>query len=291
MLSFSRLRPGPRVLPRTASFVLWGLAFGCAAYWALQMGQAQQAPSTVAATGFAVTVDGKQVAKLLGQQESAPVSVASSRYELLGVVRHGSAGAALISVDGKPARTVLVGRAVAEGSEVTLAALGARTATLKPKDGEVITLDMPALASAFTNTGMAPSAATPPASFAPSVSGQPQPSTPQVVPSAGQAGQSGQTARLQTTPQFGHSKSNYRGHPRYSQPDSPDFQASAANMPGAQSGASAQGGQRVRPGALLAQGDASPGSQVVLRNAAAGAAGATGAAMGAAGTAGGALGH
>ena len=208
MVSFTRLRVGPRVLPRTTSFVLWGLAFGCAAYWALQMGNTQQSPSTVAATGFAVNVDGKQVAKLLGQQESAPVNVVSSKYDLLGVVRNGGSGAALISVDGKPARTVVVGRAVAEGSDVILSALGARSATLKPKDGAAITLDMPALASAFTNTGAAPLAAPPsigpgPAvPFTPAVPPTQAPVPPQAAPQAAQTALAPQPGAMRTAPGF-----------------------------------------------------------------------------------------
>ena len=259
MVSFTRLRVGPRVLPRATSFVLWGLAFGCAAYWALQMGNAKQSPSTVAATGFAVNVDGKQVAKLLGQQESAPVNAASSRYDLLGVVRNGGGGAALISVDGKPARTVVVGRAVAEGSDVMLSALGARSATLQPKDGAAITLDMPALASAFTDTGSAPSGAKPPVAapalspgFTPPGGQQSQPAPAQPQPGAAQ-----QTARFQGPP-----SASMRAQPN----PPPGFQVSSA--PGAQAGS------RARPGAMVRE-DSLSGSQVALRSAAASAASTT----------------
>ena len=189
MVTFTRLRMGPRVLPRVASFAMWGLAFGCAAYWALQMGNSSQTPSVVAATGFDVAVDAKSLARLLGQTDAAPavVTQTSSRYDLLGVVRRGNgeAGAALISVDGRPARTIVVGRAVGEG-EVTLTALGARSATLTPKNGAAITLEMPALTSAFTQTGSAPTSAV----GQPATPGQP-------------AAPLGETGAPQQTAQFG----------------------------------------------------------------------------------------
>ena len=160
MVTLTRLRMGPRVLPRATSFAIWGLAFGCAAYWALQMGNANQAPSAVAASGFDVTVDAKSVGRLLGQTDAvAPVVAQTSRYDLLGVVRRGNgdAGAALISVDGKPARPIVVGRVVGEGDgAATLTSLGARSATLTPQNGAAITLEMPALTSAFTPSGGTP---------------------------------------------------------------------------------------------------------------------------------------
>ena len=254
MVSFPRLRVGSRVLPRTTSFVLWGLAFGCAAYWALQMGNAKQSPSTVAATGFAVNVDGKQVARLLGQQESAPVNAPSSRYDLLGVVRHGGRGAAVISVDGKPASTVVVGRAVAEGSDVILSALSARSATLQPKDGAAITLEMQALVSAFTNTGSSPAAAPP--LGAPATA--PVPFAPQAVPPGQiapvpqqQQAQPQQTARFQGPP-------------------------SASLRPGFQAGnAQTNQQQGVRPGGMAVRGNSMSGAQVALRNASASADGTT----------------
>lgn len=255
MVSFPRLRVGSRVLPRTTSFALWGLAFGCAAYWALQMGNARQSPSTVAATGFAVNVDGKQVARLMGQQESAPVNAPSSNYDLLGVVRHGGSGAAVISVDGKPPRTVVVGRAVAEGSDVTLSALGARSATLQPKDGAAITLEMPALVSAFTNTGNSPTVATPPAggSAVPPGSFTPQGVPPgQVTPvPPAQPGMPQQTARFQGPP-------------------------SASMRPGFQVSSAQPNPSGLRPGAMAVRGNPSmSGAQVALRSAAASEAGRT----------------
>ena len=243
MVSFPRLRVGSRVLPRTTSFALWGLAFGCAAYWALQMGNTKQSPSTVAATGFAVNVDGKQVAKLMGQQESAPVNAPSSNYDLLGVVRHGGSGAAVISVDGKPPRTVVVGRAVAEGSDVTLSALGARSATLQPKDGAAITLEMPTLASAFTNTGSSPMGAPPSAPAA-----APVPFAPQAVPP-------GQVAPVPQQPQ---QTARFQGPP------------SASMRPGFQVGSAQPTQQGIRPGGMAVRGNNSmSGAQVALRNAAA----------------------
>ena len=247
MVSFPRLRVGSRVLPRTTSFVLWGLAFGCAAYWALQMGNAKQSPSTVAATGFAVNVDGKQVAKLLGQQESAPVNAPSSRYDLLGVVRHGGRGAAVISVDGKPPRTVVVGRAVAEGSDVILSALGTRSATLQPKDGAAITLDMPTLASAFTNTGNSPVAAPPMGSPATS----PVPFAPQAVP-PGQVAPTPQPAQ----PGMAQQTARFQGPP-----------SASMRVGSAQSVRHPTIG---RTGAVAMREETLSGSQVALRNAAAG---------------------
>ncbi|WP_157667790.1 hypothetical protein [Comamonas serinivorans] len=155
------------MLPRVASLAVWGLAFGCAVYWGLQLSNPSQLPASVAASGFAAQVDSKAVGRLLGQTDG-PVTTATapaSRYDLLGVVRNGPSGAAIISVDGRPARHIVVGRPVGDADGgVTLSELGERSATLRTRDGASVQLTMQALTSPYTVSNGAPASAvkTPP---------------------------------------------------------------------------------------------------------------------------------
>ena len=75
---------------------------------------------------------------------AAPSAGLASRFAMVGVVAdQRSAGAALISVDGKPAKPFRVGAAVDEG--LVLQALGPRQAQLGGQMGgpATLTLDMP----------------------------------------------------------------------------------------------------------------------------------------------------
>jgi general secretion pathway protein C len=93
------------------------------------------------------------IARLLGGTPSAaalaaPMAVASlaSRFQLVGVVAGATSGrgAAVISVDGRPARPFRVGTQVDEG--VVLQSVRGRQAVLAPVSGsEVVTLELPPL--------------------------------------------------------------------------------------------------------------------------------------------------
>ena len=80
-----------------------------------------------------------------GVVAAAPVATLASRFALIGVLsgRNSGGGAALIAVDGKPAKPFRVGAAVDEG--LVLQALGPRQAQLgRDADGPAtLTLDMP----------------------------------------------------------------------------------------------------------------------------------------------------
>lgn len=131
------------VLP-TTTLLVWALAAGSTAYWGLRLstgrGEAANLPAAIAPTA----VDSLTVARVLGARAQAAMSQAStaSRFVLQGVVAGSpGGGAALIAVDGQPARPFLVGSAVEEG--LILQSATARQATLA--GSALVTLDMPPL--------------------------------------------------------------------------------------------------------------------------------------------------
>jgi general secretion pathway protein C len=149
------LTPSPATWTvRGATFALWALAAASSAYWGLKLGGVQPAGSTPAPpTRPVAAVDPMAIARLLGGTPSAaalaaPMAVASlaSRFQLVGVVAGATSGrgAAVISVDGRPARPFRVGTQVDEG--VVLQSVRGRQAVLAPVSGsEVVTLELPPL--------------------------------------------------------------------------------------------------------------------------------------------------
>lgn len=138
--------------PRGVSFVLAALAAASATFWALQVSAVNTATTaSVAATAGPVIIDTAAVARALGggagAAPTAAVSISlASRFAMLGVVAdQRSAGAALIAVDGKPARPYRVGDTVEEG--LVLQSVQGRKATLGPAPGAaaVLTLELPPL--------------------------------------------------------------------------------------------------------------------------------------------------
>ncbi len=143
--------------PRLAAFVLAALAAGSAVYWALKWPASQPANTLQVAPAQRQTgADPALLARALGASpaSAAPsaakpaqsVLAASSRLALVGVVANGrNGGAALISVDGKPARPFRVG-ALVEG-EWTLQSVAQRRAVLSGRDGSdgEFTLELPNL--------------------------------------------------------------------------------------------------------------------------------------------------
>ncbi len=106
---------------RGLTFVVSGLAAASLAYWALQGwggGRPSQTPQRLAAP--APALDARAVARALGggavvavAAPGAAAPAAGRRFVLLGVVAdRASSGAALISVDGKPAKPFRVGDSV-----------------------------------------------------------------------------------------------------------------------------------------------------------------------------------
>ena len=142
------------------SLLIWALVAGCALFWGLRLftrpqpvpGGAVVATAPVAATGELDRMLGAPPVQAVA--EAAAVQ-ADSRFKLLGLVapRAGTGGGqgsglALISVDGKPARAVAVGREVEVGG-LRLLAVSQREADLGTARGApTVKLVLPMLAEA-----------------------------------------------------------------------------------------------------------------------------------------------
>jgi general secretion pathway protein C len=145
MLSAS---PDPWIV-RGATFALWALAAGSAVFWGLRLAGSERSLSVPASPARQVAaVDPEALARLLGSSPVAgtlaappPLSLAS-RFQLVGVAAaaHSGAGAAVISVDGKPARPFRVGSTIEEG--VVLQSVRGRQAVLASGATQV-TLELP----------------------------------------------------------------------------------------------------------------------------------------------------
>jgi general secretion pathway protein C len=138
---------------RGATFALWALAAGSAAFWGLQLGgSAQRAAVPVPPPRAVAAVDAAAIARLLGSTpgaavQAAPAASLASRFQLVGVVAgaHSGGGAAVLSVDGKPARPYRVGTSIDDG--LVLQSVQGRTATLAatPDGPPLLTLELPPL--------------------------------------------------------------------------------------------------------------------------------------------------
>lgn len=136
---------------RAITVLVWALAAASVLYWGLRLSSSRGITLAPAQTVAATTVNPLAVARILGAtapteaQAAAPISL-SSRFALQGVVAGSpGGGAALISVDGKPARPYRVGSSVEEG--LILRSANARQATLAATPGgpALVTLEMPVL--------------------------------------------------------------------------------------------------------------------------------------------------
>ncbi|MCW5651973.1 MAG: general secretion pathway protein C [Ramlibacter sp.] len=119
--------------PRMGAFALWALAAASAAFWGLKFSSAPAGPASVqVAQPLPAAADPAAVARLLGAGPAAAPAAApslASRFALVGVAAgrsHG--GAALIAVDGKPAKPFRVGAQVEPG--LVLQSVAPRRATL-----------------------------------------------------------------------------------------------------------------------------------------------------------------
>ena len=130
-----------------ATFALWALVAASAVYWGMKL--TARPAGTVAAPMASRTpppADPAALARVLGASPAAaaPQPSLASRFSLVGVVASRSnQGAALIAVDGKPAKPFRVGAAVNEG--LVLKSVESRRAVLAASaDGPpVLTLDLP----------------------------------------------------------------------------------------------------------------------------------------------------
>jgi len=141
---------GSRWAVAGSTFALWALVAASAVYWGLKLSGSDAGPTAPPATRSPPPVDPAVVARLLGFNpagaSAAPAPSMASRFALVGVVANrGHDGAALISVDGKPAKPFRVGTAVDEG--LVLKSVDARSAVLAPsaEAPPALTLQLPML--------------------------------------------------------------------------------------------------------------------------------------------------
>ena len=134
---------------RGLTLVIWALAAASIAYWGLRL---LARPPAFSPAPLAMSVpmppDPAVVARLLGATaaQAAPQASLASRFALSGVVAGApGGGAALIAVDGNPAKPFRVGGVIEEG--LVLQSASARQATLgQSRDSPaLVTLDMPSL--------------------------------------------------------------------------------------------------------------------------------------------------
>ncbi|WP_343066298.1 type II secretion system protein N [Diaphorobacter ruginosibacter] len=133
---------------RAGTFILWFLAMACVVFWGLRLSAGPQGSSAPGMPPAPSVVDVQALMRLLGGTEvvvATTPKAAPTRYTLVGVLagmRSGH-GAALIEVDGKPAKPFRVGAEVADG--LVVQSLGRREAHLGATvDGPAsLTLQMP----------------------------------------------------------------------------------------------------------------------------------------------------
>ncbi|MGD9773484.1 type II secretion system protein N [Diaphorobacter sp.] len=121
-----------RWILRLATLALWAMAGAGAVYWGLQLSSDQAGLAPAAAAPEALQPDMQALARLLGVGPVAAVAApsAASRFALVGVLAGTASGggAALIAVDGKPAKPYRVGAVVDSG--LVLQSLGRTEARL-----------------------------------------------------------------------------------------------------------------------------------------------------------------
>jgi len=134
---------------RLGTLAIWALAAASAAYWGLRLTARPPGMPAPTAAPAPVAADVQAMARLLGavtaQTPQAAAAPVSSRFALVGVLagQQGGSGAALIAVDGKPAKPYRVGATVDAG--LVLQSLGPRQARLGAGQEGVttVTLEMP----------------------------------------------------------------------------------------------------------------------------------------------------
>lgn len=136
---------------RLTTAALWAAAAASAVYWGLRL-SAPAAPAPVAAaSSLPPAPDSQAIARLLGAVPTTSANTptpaaapAASRFALVGVLagKRSASGAALIAVDGQPAKPFQVGAAIDAGW--VLLSLGPRQAQLGPAGGPAsVTITLP----------------------------------------------------------------------------------------------------------------------------------------------------
>lgn len=102
---------------RLLTFSLATLVAASAVYWVLRWPQPAATPPVAVPAAEATAPDAQALARLLGQTVAAPAAAVdpAGRYALTGVLAGpGPRGAALISIDGKPAKPFRLGALVVD---------------------------------------------------------------------------------------------------------------------------------------------------------------------------------
>lgn len=145
--------PHQRWSLRLATLALWALALASTVYWGLRLSAAPAGLAVAAVAPAPPAPDAQALARLLGALPAPAAAAAQQaapgpgRLVLLGVLagQHSGGGAALIAVDGQPAKPFRVGAVVVDG-ELVLQSLGRREARLGASPGgpATVTLELPA---------------------------------------------------------------------------------------------------------------------------------------------------
>lgn len=142
------LQKHDRVLaPRLTAFALAALAAASATWWVLHWPAAQPVAVTQPPQAEAFAPDPQSLARVLGSGQAVPAAppALSSRLQLVGVVADRSGvGAALIAVDGKPARSYAVGSKVVDDLLVQSVAPRRAMLAANPRAPVALTLELKA---------------------------------------------------------------------------------------------------------------------------------------------------
>jgi general secretion pathway protein C len=137
---------------RLGTLVLWAAAAASAVFWGLRLSAPPASLPALAVLPAPAVPDAQGLARLLGAvpaavgaSPAAPSASLASRFVLIGVLsgRQSGGGAALIAVDGRPAKPYRLGAQVDQ--DLVIQALGPRQVQLGPRQGApaTLTLDMP----------------------------------------------------------------------------------------------------------------------------------------------------
>lgn len=133
---------------RGCTFILWAAAGACLVFWTLRLASPVEASMVAVAAPGPVAVDLQALAQVLGAGPAAPVAqapAAPSRYALLGLLagRDSGRGAAVIGVNGQPAKAFPVGAQVDQ--DLVLQSVGVQEARLGPslQGAATVTLELP----------------------------------------------------------------------------------------------------------------------------------------------------
>jgi general secretion pathway protein C len=151
------------MLVRATTFVVWALLAASITFWGLKVFASAPVtpPGTPLDSGNESSLPGaNDLARLLGAGAADASALAAppalnSRFRLAAVIASphtGSSGIALIAVDGKMARSFLVGSII--DGELVLQSVGLRSASIGPTQGPpAVVLELPVTAPAPGATG------------------------------------------------------------------------------------------------------------------------------------------